>query len=94
MEPPVMMVHSVLHLIHARKVFAQVPGVPVRQVPRAVRRPKPAIVLLMQTVMMEISAIELRPVMVPVRMAHRSTALTMRISVMELKAAMRTLISA
>jgi hypothetical protein len=58
------------------------------------RRPKPAIVLLMQTVMMEISAMELRHVMAPVRMAHRSTALTMGISVMELKAAMRTLMSA
>jgi hypothetical protein len=89
-----MMVCTAPQLIHAGQVFAKVRGIPVQKVPPVMRKPNPAIVVRMQTATMGNIAMELRPVMAHVRMAHLSTALTMGNSAMALKAVMRKLMRA
>jgi hypothetical protein len=90
-----MMIYTAPQLIHVKEVFAKVPGVPAREVTRAMRRLNPVTVLRMQTAMMKYFVTVQRPViLMPVVDRAVTPALTMGHSAMVMKVAMRKLISA
>ena len=95
MEPRVMMGCTAPQLIHVSQVFAKVREVPVREVPPVMRRPNPAaLVLMMQTAMMEHFVTVQRPVILQPDVDRAVIpVLMMGHSVMAMKAVMKTLIS-